>query len=132
RTVIKIAVLDDKTLRVVQGKTEIPSRLLTRPAVATTKQEGESHYALDLNQHLTHGEARVELPFTLRPSEPCTVEMYVTPRSTDSLDYCSLFIAGNGVQLRQQAYNWDWLVTRKHGTYAQVHVPRAIEPGRRT
>lgn len=91
-----------------------------------------SHFALDLNQRLAQGEARVEPPFTLRPSEPTTIEMYVTPRSAGSLDYWNLFVGGGGVQLRQQKNNWHWIVPQKDGTYAIVDTAGGVVPGRRT
>ena len=87
-------------------------------------------YALDFNHRLREGNAHVVLPPLLRPFEPCTVEMYVTPRSvSDIWDNRLLFIVGEGVQLRQQKSNWDWFTPGKDGATDRTSIDRVVVEG---
>ena len=99
---------------------------------ADDSQSDPPQYALDFNYQLQIGNAHVELPPLLRPFEPCTVEMYVTPRSVpDTWDIRQLFIVGEGVALYQQGRNWVWATPGKDNTYDRVVVERGVVIGRR-
>ena len=91
-------------------------------------------YALDFNDKLETGSARVELPPILRPFEACTIEMYATTRSVlDKWDNRTLFISGGGMQLLQQKNNWSWGRSEpgKDGTYDRVDVEASVLARRR-
>ncbi len=89
--------------------------------------------ALDFNNKLENGNARVVLPKMLRPNEACTVEMYFTARSvSDQRDNRVLFVNANGMQLVQQQMHLDWsgplLASRKDN---RVRATDAIKVGQR-
>ena len=90
-------------------------------------------YALDFNDRLESGNARVVLPKMMRPDEACTVEMYFTARSvSEQKDNRVLFVNANGMQLVQQQMYLDWsgplLASRKDN---RVRAKDAIKIGQR-
>ncbi|MFO1041723.1 MAG: SUMF1/EgtB/PvdO family nonheme iron enzyme [Planctomycetaceae bacterium] len=91
-------------------------------------------YALDFNYRIQDGIARVVLPPMLRPDEPCTVEMYFTPRSvSDKFDNRMLFVNANGVQLMQQQTYLDWSgPLRPASKDNRIRVKDAVKAGKRT
>jgi len=119
--------LDQKPLKPVPGETGIVG---AKPRDASVDP---LQYALDFNYPAEVGNAHVELPPMLRPFEPYTVEMYVTPRSVSGVwDNRSLFIMGGGAQLKQKNRNWDWFTPGKDNTYDRVVGEDAVLVGRRT
>ncbi|MCA9012655.1 MAG: protein kinase, partial [Planctomycetaceae bacterium] len=66
--------------------------------------------ALDFNVSLDDGSGRVELPFIKDPSQPCTFEFYITPRSvpTDRKANRLVFGLGSNLMLVQRHNGWRW------------------------
>jgi len=78
---------------------------------ATAQTPAREQFALDFNVALDKGTARVEVPYhVLDPSKPCTVELYVTPRSACGGPNVNrmLFGAIPRFVLKHNTSGWAW------------------------
>lgn len=83
---------------------------------------------LDFNVVLESGTARVQSSYALDPSQPCTVELYVTPRSACALgNNRLLFKAASKLTLKQTAKGWIWHSTGSGDGISSFVPPKLMQ-----
>jgi hypothetical protein len=97
---------------------------------ATVAAEGRG-FAIDLSAKIDSGAAYIELPQNLRPSQPCTVEMWVLPRSVGGdTESRGIWLLGERLALKLVANHLAFIVQRTEGAgWRAVPHSSSIVPG---